>query len=100
MSAMRELFVYYRVRPEHLGQARAAVSTMQSELRLRFPGLQARLLRRPQASDGCQTWMETYACEPQGVTAEIGAAIEAGSAWAAALVDGARHVEEFVPGVS
>ena len=97
MNVKRERYVYYRVSEEHLAAARAAVLAMQAALRERYPHLQARVLRRPQTSDSCQTWMETYACEPLGVTDEMGAAIEASASWGASFIRGARHVEEFEP---
>ena len=98
---MRELFVYYRVREADADAARAAVLGLQARLRARHPELRARLLRRPGAIDGRQTWMETYAVDPRhapgGVDVELQAAIEAEAAavlqpW----LDGPRHTEVFI----
>lgn len=96
---VRELFVWYRVRDEHAGAARAAVESMQRSLVETCPGLQARLLVRRDA--GVQTWMETYARPPR--TASDGAGIDAASEAAIAAaalplrewIEGERHVEAF-----
>ena len=102
---MRELFVYYRVRETDAHAARAAVLGFQDRLRVRHPELSARLLRRPGAIDGRETWMETYAADPRqglgGVDVELQAAIEAEAAavlqpW----LDGPRHTEVFTASVA
>ncbi|MCE9659607.1 MAG: DUF4936 family protein [Burkholderiales bacterium] len=99
---MRELFVYYRIRPADVAAARAAVLAMQDALRRAHPGLAARLLTRVGEGDGdgngSQTWMETYSLSAKrpGVAADLEAEIEkAATSWAA-LVAGPRHVEAFV----
>ena len=97
---MRELYVYYRVRAATAADALAAVRRMQRELRARHPELIARLLRRPEAADGLQTWMETYAVDPAreggGVGSELQSDIENQAQALLPLLDGARHVEVFV----
>ena len=102
---MRELFVYYRVRAADADAARAAVLGFQRRLRARHPELIARLLRRPGAIDGRETWMETYAADagraPEGVDVALQAAIEAEAT--AALqqwLDGPRHTEVFIASVA
>jgi len=96
---VRELFVWYRVRDEHAGAARAAVESLQRSLVETCPGLQARLLVRRGA--GVQTWMETYARPPRTARDDAGidAAIEATIAVAALQlrdwIEGERHVEAF-----
>jgi len=99
---VRELFVWYRVRDDHVAEARAAVSAMQDGLASRWPGLQPRLLTRDDAGGG-QTWMEAYACdgsasEPGGIDAAIEGAIATAASSLAALLDGPRHVEAFTVG--
>jgi len=98
---VRELFVYYRVRPAHAADARPAVVAMQRELRALYPGLKARLLTRD-ADDGVPTWMEAYAFDKVGASRGIGPdvehAIEAHALPLLAFLEGPRHVEAFQSG--
>ena len=55
---MIDLYVYYKVRSEDAGQLAPRVRAMQLALAGCSSG--ALLQRRPQASDGLQTWMEVY----------------------------------------
>ncbi|MEO5843588.1 MAG: DUF4936 family protein [Caldimonas sp.] len=97
--AGRELFVWYRVRRDHAGEARDAVAAMQRSLGTAWPGLEARLLVRDGGATA--TWMEAYsrpfsgAAGRRGIDAEIEAAIAAAARSLDALIDGARHVEAF-----
>ncbi|WOB10809.1 DUF4936 family protein [Piscinibacter gummiphilus] len=91
---MRELFIYYRATQENASVLHAQVSRMQTELRARHPGLQARLLRRPQAADGLHTWMETYS-SPDGIDSALQGAIESAALALAPWIEGPRHTEEF-----
>ena len=97
---MRELFVYYRVPAAEAAAALAQVQALHAELRSIAPGLDARLLRRPDEAGGQQTWMETYAldaCEgPAGVGPELQAEIEARAARLVTRIAGSRHVEVFI----
>lgn len=97
---MRELFIYYRLRSIDAAAAHAAVQTFQAELRARCPALIARLLRRIEANDGCQTWMEAYATDPlrdaAGISPEMQTDIEARARVLAPLLAGPRHIEVFV----
>ena len=101
---MRELFIYYRIQLDQLIAARAAVVAMLAELMAAHAHLQARLLHRPQAVDGPQTWMETYATDPvhcpDGITTALQSEIESRAARLAPFIQGARHVEVFVTCVS
>ena len=97
---MRELFVYYRVRPADARAARAAVLAFHAGLMQRHPTLKARLLRRPESVQPEQTWMETYATDAPagsaGITASMQADIETSAQEALALfIQGARHTEVF-----
>lgn len=91
---MRELFIYYRATQENASVLHAQVSRMQTELRVRHPGLQARLLRRPEAADGLHTWMETYS-SPDGIDDALQAAIEDAALSLAPWIEGPRHTERF-----
>jgi len=95
---MRELFVYYRVRPGDAAAVLAATRQLQARLRDRYPELRTRLLRRPDTDHELQTWMETYATEPPhaGVSAEMQADIEAEAHALAPPIHGERHTEVFI----
>ncbi len=100
---MRELFIYYRAKVDDAPALQAAVAELHANLRSRFPGLQARLLRRPEAADGLHTWMETYAlpssadhAAPRGISDALHAQIEQEArATLSAWIVGPRHVELF-----
>ena len=92
---MRELFIYYRATQENASVLHAEVSRMQTQLRERHPGLQARLLRRPDAADGLHTWMETYS-SPDGISDALQGAIETAALALAPWIAGPRHIERFI----
>ncbi len=95
---MRELFIYYRTTIENAAVLHDAALALQADLRARHPGLQTRLLRRPEAADGLHTWMETYAApwSPHGITDSLQGEIEvAAHAKLASLINGPRHIEGF-----
>ena len=97
---MRELFIYYRVSATRSAEALVTVQRYQRELRARYPGLSARLLRRPAQAGGAQTWMETYALDGaldgQGVGVELQVEIEASARSVLPMLDGPRHLEAFI----
>jgi hypothetical protein len=97
---MPELFIYYRLDLVDSPAALRAVTTFQADLQARYPWLRARLLRRPQATDGQETWMETYSADPlmnsTGITPEVTAQIEQAAAVLLPFLRGARHIELFV----
>jgi len=95
---MLELFIYYRVAAAEAPQALATVQGWQAALRLRHPGLQARLLKKhPAGEAGVETWMEIYAARHDGpdLVAELQAELVEGPPLYAAGTE--RHVEAFVP---
>lgn len=96
---MRELFIYYRIQVAEVSLALATVSQFQARLRVRHPGLSARLLRRPDEQDNTQTWMEIYsfALAEDGVTPEIESDIAAEATALSPFMTGTRHIEVFVP---
>ncbi len=97
---MRELFIYYRVHSAGAAAANEAVKAFQVQLREQYPALKTRLMCRPEEVDGRQTWMETYAIDPMrnpdGITAELQAAIEAQAQLQLPPFDGPRHTEVFI----
>lgn len=98
---MRELFIYYRSPVQHADAVSAVVHRFQAQLRLDHPGLMARLLRRPEASDGRITWMETYSIATMNAGPALDDTlqreIESRAAELSAFIDGVRHTEVFVP---
>ena len=106
-----ELYVYYRVPVSNADALRGVVTEMHRQLRHDVPGLQARLLRRSDPSEGLDTWLETYAMRPEagapgdggtgGVSSTCGVSdalrntIEQRAAAWAGLCDSARHSEVF-----
>ncbi|MBC7955127.1 MAG: DUF4936 family protein [Cytophagales bacterium] len=98
---MRELFIYYRTTIENASVLHATALALQAELQARHPGLQTRLLRRPEAANGLHTWMETYAAplSPNGISESLQGEIEiAAHAKLASLIAGPRHTEIFAEG--
>jgi hypothetical protein len=97
---MRELFIYYRVRPSEIAAVRLAVRRLQDQLCRQFPPLRARLLQSPEPSDDWQTWMEVYSTdptrEPAGISAQLQSEIEMQAGVALPMLDGMRHCEVFI----
>ena len=101
---MRELFIYYRLQLVDAAYAaawQAEVLALQRSLQTRHPGLQARLLRRPEPVDGWHTWMETYAWpqNPCGVATALQDEIESAARalpWPTQQPV-TRHIEVFTP---
>ncbi|HEX8477541.1 MAG TPA: DUF4936 family protein [Telluria sp.] len=89
---MADLFIYYRVPDEHAATLAPRVRAMQALL-VQAHGVSGQLKRRPESSDGKQTWMEIYPAAGDGFDAALDAAVHA-----AALSDciaGKRHTEVF-----
>jgi hypothetical protein len=93
---MRELYVYYRVPNDAAAAATREVAALHDEVRAAWPGLEARLLRRPESSAGQQTWMEIYVRAPAGVDAAVQGDIEARAARLLTHLSGPRHIEVFL----
>lgn len=96
---MRRLFIYYRVALSDTAPAHEAVQRMQGDLRERHPGLSTELWRRPEIKDGQQTWMEIYT-HTDGIDAVLEQHIVHAAGPVQSWIQGARHVEVFVPCVS
>ena len=88
---MIDLYVYYKVREEHADALAPLVCAFQA--RMIQPGA-ARLLRRPESTNGLQTWMEVYPDVPEHFAAELETA--AAGAGFEGLIEGPRRVEVFV----
>lgn len=89
-----ELYVYYRVASGQAETAAREVVAAQRGLRERWPGLEARLLERTEASS--TTWMEVYR-HPDGLDARQLDQLRAAMAALPTSRDGPRHEECFVP---
>lgn len=90
---MLDLYVYYKVREADGAQLAPRILAIQQQLGAQH-GVSASLKRRPQASNGCQTWMEVYPAVADNFAALLEqAVIEAG---VAPLIEGARHIEVFM----
>ncbi len=88
-----DLYIYYRVLTELASQLQVRVESMQTCLSQEY-GIVVGLKRRPEEKDGRQTWMEIY----QAVPADFETALESAVARAGLpdLIDGPRHIENFV----
>lgn len=92
---MRELYFYWRARPDAVAPALAAARALQQRMRECDPDLDARLLRRAEGDES--TVMEIYAA-PHGIDAERRRRLqEEGDAALAPWLDGPRHLEVFEP---
>ena len=95
--ARRELYVYYRVATRDLAAALRIVERAHDDLRLQYPGLFARVLRRadePAIDD--VTLMEIYRAD-EGIDDTLQRCIEEAAAALTPLLIGTRHTEAFVP---
>jgi hypothetical protein len=92
-----ELYIYWRIGATPLGIALQTAAAFQQQLRLEFPGLQARLLHRAAGTEKA-TVMEVYS-RPGGVGEELAQHIEreAARALAAWPQPPQRHREVFMP---
>lgn len=93
LDRVDECYVYYRAHRDDEARVLASVGALHDRLRLAQPGLETRLLRRPEAHDGLHTWMEVYrhTMAPLDVAALEAVAEAATAHWRV----GDRHVERF-----
>jgi hypothetical protein len=89
---MPDLYIYYRVRDEHAALLAPRVRTMQAALAAQC-GVAGTVKRRPQATDGLQTWMEIYPATPADFDSVLAAAVQ--NAGLAHYTAGPRHTEVF-----
>lgn len=94
-----ELYCYYRVPAAAAAAALAEWRAAQPDLRAALPGLETRLLKRPdtgQASNGEQTWMEIHR-HPAGLSAAQIEWLQTRLADLPSQRSGPRHLEWFEP---
>jgi hypothetical protein len=89
---MFDLYVYYKVRDEDADRLAPQVQAMQARL-ARSHGVAGQLKRRPQATDGLQTWMEIYPATDAAFGAAL--AFAAGESGLGAGIHGERRTEIF-----
>ena len=82
------LFVYYTTPSDASGSTLVRVRSMQAEL----GESSARLLKRPEAPDGVQTWMEIYEDVAEDFERRLARAVERHGL---ASLTGRRHIERF-----
>jgi Domain of unknown function (DUF4936) len=88
------LYVYYKVPLEAHAAWAHRVQQFQAALMAVWPGLQAELLQRPEASNGQETWMEIYR-HAGGLGSGLQHAITQGAIEAG--LPEPRHSEHFIP---
>ena len=92
-----DTYVYYRARVASGAQLQTRVRAMQAAL-ARLHRVPSELKRRPESTDGFQTWMEIYLDVPDHFDAALERAVV--TADLLPLIDGVRHVEHFLDGSS
>jgi hypothetical protein len=96
---MRELYIYYKILVRDESMAVQLVLAAQGRLMRSYPGLAARLLRRPLAAEGLITFMEVYAMSDDagsaGIDSIVGSAIEDAAEPLRPYLQGTRHIEAF-----
>jgi hypothetical protein len=70
MNSLYWLYVYYKTPVIEATQQADAAETIVNHVADAL-GIQAKLLRRPQAVDGCITWMEVYGPLPERMLQEL-----------------------------
>lgn len=88
-----DLYIYYKVKDADAAPLQAAVVRMQAQLAEQF-GVVSQLKRRPEASDGVQTWMEVYPDAQGNLPGTLADAVDRAGLFA--WIAGARHTEAFV----
>jgi hypothetical protein len=89
-----DIFVYYRVHPEHTELLKSAIFKMQNQLKTHY-AIQNSLKRRSDQADekDYATWMETYHNVPVGFLESLHEAVS--KANISAYIEGERHIEVF-----
>jgi Domain of unknown function (DUF4936) len=88
------VYVYYKVPVDQHAVWAPLVRGFQAQLVAAWPGLVVELLQRPEATDGKETWMETYR-HAQGLGEDLRQAIQ--QAAISAGLPAPRHTEQFMP---
>ena len=89
-----DIFVYYRVHPEHTELLLKAIFNMQNQLKTHY-AIETSLKRRSDQADQKEyaTWMETYQNVPAGFIEVLNKGVS--KANISAYIEGERHIEVF-----
>ena len=89
-----DIFVYYRVHPEHTKLLLNAIFNMQNQLKTHY-AIETSLKRRSDQADqkDYATWMETYQNVSVGFIETLHQAVS--KANISAYIEGERHIEVF-----
>ncbi|MCX7209735.1 MAG: DUF4936 family protein [Burkholderiales bacterium] len=89
-----DIFVYYRVHPEHTELLLNAIFNMQNQLKTHY-AIETSLKRRSDQADQKEyaTWMETYQNVPAGFIEVLNKGVS--KANISAYIEGERHIEVF-----
>ena len=89
-----DIFVYYRVHPEHTELLLNAIFKLQNQLKTHY-AIETSLKRRSDQADQKEyaTWMETYQNVPVGFIDILEQAVT--TADISAYIEGERHIEVF-----
>ncbi len=90
------LCIYYQLPEARHAELAGEVARLQQALVRAWPGLVCERLQRPQASDGVETWMETYR-HPDATLEALAASIAQTVAAGFPALPAPRHAELFVP---
>ena len=94
MSEGGLLCIYYKLASTRHAEVARSIEGLQDAMRAAWPGLVCELLQRAQASDGIETWMETYR-HPTAALDALATSIEQ-AASARTDLPAPRHAELFV----
>ena len=94
MSGSGLLCIYYKLASTRHAEVTRSIEGLQDAMRAAWPGLVCELLQRAQASDGIETWMETYR-HPTAALDALATSIEQ-AASARTDLPMPRHAELFV----
>ena len=88
-----DIYVYYRVPLANASLLQQRLQAMQHSLAERHL-IACSLKRRPESSEGCQTWMEVYLQVPEDFARVLANAVASHDL--TPLIAGERHLETFV----
>ena len=88
-----DIYVYYRVPLANASILQPRLQAMQQSLAEQHK-ISCHLKRRPELSEGCQTWMEVYQQVPEDFASVLASAVDSHDL--IPLIAGERHVETFV----
>jgi len=88
-----DLYIYYRVLTGNMLELQQQALAMQTQLAQQYQ-ITSELKRRPEEQDGMHTWMEVYHDVPPHFEAILSDSVAASGL--NSLIDGVRHIEQFL----